>query len=112
MNNLKEWLIGNEFKIYEDCYGDKNNQCRWYACRKTNAVKDCGCNNRPPQIFVYPYSATFNNGQHYESITVELIGEDFGIWWNFSAYSLSTKELMENLGMIEDRLVKAWEDKK
>ena len=109
MDELKEWLIGNGYKICKNSLADKQNFCDWYACWKTDAVKECACNNRPPQIIVTPSVIAMHDGTRYEIITVELAGEDHGLWWKFSAYSLSPKELMENLGMIEEHLVKAWE---
>jgi hypothetical protein len=107
MDELREWLVGNGFKIYAN--NDKDNLCDWYAGRRAETDKECGCNDHPPQIIVKPYIIAMNDGNRYKSVEVELVGEDYGLWWNFSVYSLSPKELMENLGMIEERLVKAWE---
>ncbi len=109
MDELKEWLIGNGYKIYKNSLADKQNFCDWYACRSSDAVKECGCNNKPPQIIVKPSCFKLENGLKHNGAEVELIGEDASLWWKFSVYSLSVKELMENLGLIEERLIKAWE---
>ena len=107
MNKLKKFLEKRGYKFYKN-YIDPDNQCDWYACKRTESKRECTSNEKPVQIVVTPLKYDCD-GISYTSVEVNLTAEFNGVWWKLKAYSLSEKDVIKNLEMIEMSLVKAWE---
>lgn len=108
MERLKEWLIGNGYKIYNNHLNTDSNLVDWYAAKRADSIRERECNDKSPQIVIWPVAFTHLD-DIYESVSVDISGEHYGLWWKLASYSLSPNELMQNLGMIEEKLIKAWE---
>jgi hypothetical protein len=109
MTELKEWLEGKGFKIYDNNpLKSKYNEVTWYAAKLTSSKRECTSNKKPVQIVVNPYTTTMRHGIH-ESITVDITAEWAGIWWKLEAYSIPPREFKKKLAQIEKQLVNAWE---
>ena len=107
MDKLKSFLEKRGYKFYR-IYLDKGNLCDWYAAKRTDSIRECECNDKSPQIVIWPVAFTHLD-DIYESVSVDISGEHYGLWWKLASYSLSPNKLMQNLGMIEEKLIKAWE---
>lgn len=108
MEELKKFLEDRGYKFYKN-YIDLDNKYDWYACKRTDSKRLCNCNEKPVQIVVWPYHSVLPDNRVHKNVSVDISGEYRGIWWKLEAYSLSVKELMDNLGVIEESLIKAWE---
>ena len=103
LENLKEWLIGQGFKVGDEYLRDRG--VTWYAWRKSKRkVRACETNrNKNIQIVVYPFAFC-----SHESVEIEVCGEVDRRWYKLMAYSISPDELVANLDEIEDSLLNAW----
>jgi hypothetical protein len=108
MEGLKAWLIGNGYEIYSNHVNREGNLIDWYAAKRSDSIRECGCNDKSPQIIIWPVAFTHLD-DIYESVSVDISGEHYGLWWKLESYSLSPDALIKNLGMIEESLIKAWE---
>ena len=100
MEELKAFLEKNGYKFYR-IYFDKGNLCDWYACKRTTSARECTSNKKPVQIVVNPYM--------HNCVEIDITAEFNSVWWKLEAYSLSPKDVIKKLDMIEGSLVKAWE---
>jgi hypothetical protein len=107
-DDLREWLITQGFKCFYN-YLDREQECNWYACRKTEyTVRECECNEgKTMQSVIRPFSYSDDN-QRWESAEIEVTGEVHGLWFNLRAYSVPIDELKARLQEIEIRLFDAW----
>lgn len=112
MPELQEFLTEIGFSLYQGFLdvGSTNNQCNWCACRRVEQEAPlCACNEKPVQIVIMPYSFNLYNGNHSESVEVELRAmTSHGEWWSMRCYGISAETLKTSLGSIEKRLVAAW----
>ena len=106
MNKLKKFLEKRGYKFYKNIF--HNNLCDWYAYKCTESKRECTSNETPVQVVVTPHIAKYNS-TICKSVEVDLTAEFNGVWWKLKAYSLSEKDVIKNLEMIEMSLVKAWE---
>jgi hypothetical protein len=108
MDKLKSFLEKRGYNIYRT-YLDQHNLCDWYACKRTTSSRECTSNEKPVQIVVYPYRMVMRHVVVHESVTVDLTAEFNSVWWKLEAYSLSPKDVINKLDIIEENLIKAWE---
>lgn len=109
-DNFRAWLEDNGFKIAFNPINPKENQCNWYAYRRSNLpARRCECNNDKEgmQIVVIPSLFTFDP-LYKNSVEVTLSGEYDGIWWNFKAYCLDANEVQNWINSVETSLISAW----
>lgn len=105
---LKQELEQLGFKIYSNDLLDPSNLSRWYACRRSSEpMRNCECNDKPPQLIIQPHYYVFNKFSH-RTCEVYMVGELDGVWYDIKAYSLLPEEMLEKLNLIEDRLINAW----
>lgn len=109
MNDLREWLEQQGFRVYRNGLADDLNEAKWYACRKSALfARPCECNDdKVAQIVVYPYHSHIG-GIERKSVEVEVRGQAAEDWWKLSAYGLRPEEFKERLPDIEARLIAAW----
>ncbi len=108
INQLKDWLVGQRFKIGEQPIRNEMNKCEWYAWRRiTLPVRECECNGQKLVFVVNPYLYDIN-GQLFGTIEVDITGEAGSVWWKLQAYSIEFEEFMERMPEIESALVNAW----
>jgi hypothetical protein len=107
MDKLKSFLEKRGYKFYRT-YLDKGNLCDWYACKRTTSARECTSNKKPVQIVVNPYMHNYS-GSITESVEIDITAEFNSVWWKLEAYSLSPKDAIKKLDIIEKSLVKAWE---
>ena len=112
MTDLQEFLTGLGFSLYQGFLnvGSTANLCNWYACRRVEQEAPlCACNEKSVQIVIMPYSFNLYNGNHSESVEVELRAQtSHGEWWSIRCYGISAETLKTSLDSIEKRLVAAW----
>ena len=112
MPELQEFLTEIGFSLHQGFLdvGSTANLCNWYACHRVEQEAPlCTCNEKPVQIVIMPYSFNFYNGNHSESVEVELRAmTSHGQWWSMRCYSISAETLKTSLDSIEKRLVAAW----
>lgn len=109
-DELRDWLTAHGFRCAEDPLRSRENECNWYAYRRSELeARRCECNDDKPgmQIVVKP-SALILNDKLHRSAEVELCGEAGGLWWNFSAYSMKPEEVPSKLADVEAGLIAAW----
>jgi hypothetical protein len=109
-NELREWLETQGFRCVEDPTRYRENECNWYAYRRSELeARRCECNDNKPgmQIVVKPSAMALNGTQH-RSVDIELCGEAGAVWWKLSAYSLNPEQVPEALPYVENALIAAW----
>lgn len=105
LDDLREWLQGQGFKIEHDALRSRENRCDWYAWRRSSLpARECECNDG--KIVLRPHSLSLSD-RLIESVDVELCGQ-YGSWWNLKAYSMMPADIPRNLASIERSLVRAW----
>ncbi len=105
---FKAWLGEKGFKFAPN--KSIGNLCEWYAYRRSELpARRCECNDDKTgmQLVIYVYSYDLPNGPH-ESVTVQLRGEESGLWWLIEAYSMSVEEAVSRLDDVERKLIAAW----
>lgn len=110
LTNLRVWLVSQGFKASDNHLASRENECRWYAWRRSSIpARRCECNDdrEGVQIVVTPHLFTMRDRQ-YVSVDVDVTGQFGGPWFKLQAYSLGVDELPEKLPGIEDALVRAW----
>jgi hypothetical protein len=112
MNNediLKNFLELNGFKFQPWSHlTDDRNTIKWIAYRPINHdLRDCECNDKPPQLVINPYE-WFMNDNHHFSCEIEITGEYNGLWFQLKSYSISLEDIMTNLDGIELMLSRSW----
>ena len=112
MPKLQEFLTEIGFSLHQGFLdvGSTVNQRNWYACcRVEQEAPLCTCNEKPVQIVIMPYSFNLYNGNHSESVEVELRAQvSNGEWWSMRCYGISAETLKTSFDDIEKRLVAAW----
>jgi hypothetical protein len=112
MQAQREWLEAQGFSIAPDGSGNRLNRCNWYAYRRSELpARVCECNDDKPgaQIVIRPFEwDEWIVPNHAGALEVELCAQAAGVWWNFTAYSISADELPANLADVERRLIAAW----
>lgn len=109
-DELREWLESQGFRIAKSSLGSRENECNWYAYRRSElAARACECNydKQGMQIVVTPHAFSFD-GRRHSSVEIEVCGEAGGVWWKLMAYSLSPDRVMEGLAFVEPALIAAW----
>jgi hypothetical protein len=108
LTELRDWLIGQGFKLAANGHKSRDNTCVWYAYRRsTIPARTCECNEKSTmQLVVTPYSHIGQPG--WTSVEVDVTGEAGGVWYKLQAYSLKPDELREKLPAIEAALMAAW----
>jgi len=109
-DELRGWLIKQGFRCAPDSLKYRDNECNWYAYRRSElAARRCECNSEDAgmQIVVKPSMLWLGDNKH-ESVEIELCGEAAGVWWKLSAYGLKLNEVPERMADIEVSLVAAW----
>ena len=106
-DDLREWLITQNFKVATNYSQGRANLCNWYAYRRTVLqARECECNDdKPVQIVVRPYQFDQTS---LGSAEIDVVGEVGGVWFQLKAYSLRHDELCKRLGEIEGMLIAAW----
>jgi hypothetical protein len=107
---LRAWLEAQGFRCAEDPTRHHDNECNWYAYRRSKLeARCCECNDNKPgmQIVVKPSAMQIGDNKH-RSAEIELCGEANGVWWNFSAYSIRPEEVPVKLPEVEAGLIAAW----
>ena len=107
MDKLKSFLEKRGYNIYRT-YLDQRNLCDWYAGKRTTSSRECTTNQKPTQIILTPYRYNYS-GSITKGVEVDITAEFNSVWWKLEAYSLSPKDIIKKLDMIEGSLVKAWE---
>jgi hypothetical protein len=111
-DDLRQWLEAQGFKCAEDGLANKDNQCNWYAYRRSAIpARECECNDgKPMQIVVRPFKYRHPSTMHgeWQSAEVDVTGEAGGAWYKLSAYGLKHEELQARMGEIESSLIAAW----
>jgi len=103
-DELREWLVAQGFTAGNYSYKHRENQCLWYAWRRTEVAHCCEANDgKPQQLVVQPFEMD-GHGNH----EVEIRGEVNGLWFKLAVYSLSDEDLCDRLPAIERSLVAAW----
>lgn len=107
-DDLREWLLTQNFTCYVDSLSLRDNECNWYACRRSAIpARECECNDgKAMQIVVRPYRNAEN--PIWQSAEVDVTGETGGLWYKVSAYSVAHDELRARLAEIEAALIAAW----
>jgi len=106
---LREWLEANGFRIAKNTLGHRDNECDWYAYRRSELpARTCEYNDKPGmQIVVNPHAFTLD-GKRHSSAEVEVCGEAGGVWWKLTAYSMSPERVPDGLAFVEPALIAAW----
>ena len=111
-DDLRAWLEAKGFKCAEDDLANRDNQCNWYAYRRSAIpARECECNDRSPmQLVVKPFKYRHPSTMHggWQSAEVDVTGETGGVWFKLQAYGLKHDELRERLSEIESSLIAAW----
>ena len=108
-DELRAWLIAQGWAIYADTIA-RGRECTWYAAKKTaHEARECETNDgKRLQVVVWPSRLQDGAGTWWESASVEVTGEDGGIWYTVKADSLQHDVLRARLAYIEASLVDAW----
>jgi hypothetical protein len=109
LDDLRDTLQSNGWKLAEKQYGRGGNGCNWYAYRRTALpAAECECNEgKPMQIVIEPYTLEMQNQLH-SSTEVKVTGEAGGQWFDLKAYSIQADELPQQLASVEAALIGAW----
>lgn len=110
LDELREWLEAQGFRTAVDSLGGRDNECNWYAYRRSELpARECECNEgKPMQLVVRPFKYARPTAPAWESAEVDVSGEAGGVWFKLKAYSLPLGELRSRLPEIEARLIAAW----
>ena len=107
---LREWLEAHAFRCAEDPCHYRENECNWYAYRRSELpARACECNSDKPEMQIVVKPSAMQIGEHrHRSAEVELCGEAGGVWWKLSAYSMRPEEVPTKLCDVEVALIAAW----
>lgn len=112
MDDAREWLATQGYRIARGNLTGIDNACNWYAF-KASAIpaRECECNEgKGLQVVVKPHILTHPGAPNgaWKSVEVDVTGEAGGVWFRLAAYSISQESLVERLADIEAALVGAW----
>jgi hypothetical protein len=112
MDDTREWLVAQGYRIARGNLNGLDNACNWYAF-KPSAIpaRECECNEgKGIQVVVKPHIIMHPSapGGSWKSVEVDVTGEAGGVWFKMAAYSLSPETLQERLSGVEASLVAAW----
>ena len=108
LDEFREWLQANGFKIERNNLNSSLNECDWIAYRRTTGqTRECETNEGKLQIVVHPHLFSVH-GKPHSSVETEITGEADGRWYKLQQYGTSPAEFMENLPDIEKSLINAW----
>ena len=111
LDDLREWFIGQGWRIAPDSLRHEQNLCDWHAYKPSKLpARECECNDgKPAQLVARPW--TFNppnSREAWSSVAVSVCGEANATWFKLEAYSLKPDEVREKLPQIEVSLIAAW----
>jgi hypothetical protein len=109
LSELRVWLTANGFRIASNSIRARDNECHWYAYRRSALqARECECNDgKPAQIVVEPSAYTLG-GVTRESVEIGVRGEYADDWWDIKAYGVRPNDVPERLPPIEASLIRAW----
>ena len=111
IDDLREWLVANGWRIAPDSLRHEQNLCDWYAWKPSKLpARECECNEgKPAQLVARPWMfCAPNSPQVWSSVAVSVTGQANDVWFKLEAYSLKPDELRDKLPQIEKSLVAAW----
>lgn len=112
MDETREWLVTQGYRIGRGSLNGQDNACNWYAYKASIIpARECECNEGKglqivvkPNILMHPSAP----GGSWKSVEIDVTGETGGVWFKLAAYSMSPESLPERLKGVEASLVSAW----
>lgn len=90
-------------------YDGTSHRCvDWFAWLRQNGIPDCGSNNSPPTIVIYPWDKEVWATQ-WSSVEFEIRGDTGNdSWYSLKAYNVPIDEAIETIPKASKVLRAAW----
>lgn len=108
LDDLRAALVADGWRISSNGLASEFNLCNWIACRTDDLdLPLCECNDKPPQFCLKPHHMRLD-GHESRSVSVYLVAESGGQWFDLCAYGIKADEALQKLPGILPKLAAAW----
>ena len=106
--DLKDHLQASGWRIETDGHQYKRTRVTWWAWKILEGAVDCTCNEKPPNVCVYPWSIDADD-HVINSVQFELAGGVRGdVWVQLMVYSVPLDRAIGTLPRATEILLGAW----